>query len=123
MTKLTMLYRQYLRGSDLEGKPFQVQIMACKEVTVRPNPRAEDVVKWCLFVTGLPEGLPSGILIGPQMGAQLAKIFGDIDHDDLQGKSVVIYPVDLTVAGIKKAGIRFKPANGNGRPAPTEPPF
>ena len=107
MTKLSFLHRRYLRGSDLTA-PLTVEIIAINQVTVQPHPKAEPVVKWCLWVKDLPQDTPNGILIGPRGSEQLIKIHGDIDHTDLVGKKVVIYPQPIQVAGVKKIAIFFR---------------
>jgi hypothetical protein len=107
-----MFYRSYLRGADLAGKACQVEILTCKQVTVRPNPQSPEVVKWCLWVKGLPADLPNGILLGTTGAQQLREILGDVDSEQLTGKRVEIFPITLKVAGSQKVAIRFRKAGG-----------
>jgi len=118
MAKLGFLYRKYLKGADLQGESYQVEIVAIKMVTVRPRPKEPPIKKWCMFVSGLPDEFPNGILFGPKVEEQLLEIFGPVELDALRGKQVVIQPVSLNVAGVHKYAIRFSPVQKNGSQPP-----
>jgi len=107
MPKLGTLYRQYLRGTDLSG-PLEIEIIALTQVTVTPHPKAEPLIKWCMWIKGLPEDMPNGILFGPKSEEVLFSLFGDVDVDDLSGQHLTIYPQPIRVAGYDKVAIRFR---------------
>jgi len=121
MSKLGYLYRKYLRGSDLNGKELTVEIIAVKPVQVQPHPSAPKTTKYCLWVKGLPEDYPNGILFGPKAEKQLVDIFGNVDTDQIAGKTIIIYPYKVKIAGQTRSAIGFKPAGDQVDPDGTSP--
>jgi len=90
--RLGNLYRRYLHGEDLDQEPLKVTITNLTKETVTPHPSQPSYEKWCLWVSGLPQGMPNGILFGPQGDKDLVAIFGRVDINTLKGKVLVIYP-------------------------------
>ena len=110
--KLSLVYRKYLRGSDL-AKPLIVEIMLIKTVQVQPHPTAPKQDKQCLYVKGQPADLPNAILMGPRAVDQLVEAVGDLDTEQLPGRKVEIYPVPIRINGVTKSAIGIrKPAVG-----------
>lgn len=108
--KLGMLYRRFLHGSDLAQQTFKVTIQDITKETVMPHPSLPTEEKWCLWVTGLPEGMPSGILFGAIGERDLMAVFGPMGIDQLKGKSIAIFPKPMNVGGQTKIAIRFRSA-------------
>lgn len=106
--RLGNLYRRYLHGEDLDQRSFQVTITNLTKETVTPHPSQPSYEKWCLWVSGLPQGMPNGILFGPQGDKDLVAIFGRVDINALNGKMLVIYPQPMNVAGQSRVSIRFR---------------
>ena len=106
--QLGTLYRRYLHGNNLEGQEFTVTIHHVTKERVIPHPSQPPVDKWCLWVDGLPAGLANGILFGTRGEEDLMAIFGQVEITSLQGKSIVIYPKSMNVAGQAKVSIRFR---------------
>ena len=108
--QLGSLYRRFLHGEDIAEKPLTVNILDISKEMVIPVSTQPAQPKWCLWVSGLPEGLPNGILFGAQGEKDLVNIFGKVDITSLKGKTLVIYSQPLTVAGQAKVAIRFRSA-------------
>jgi hypothetical protein len=110
--KLGFLYRRYLRGSDFKsaGAAVQVEIITVRQVEVLPHPKADPVVKWCMFVKGLPEHLPNGILLNHAAEKQLEQIFGQVDIEKLAGQKIGVYAYPVRVSGKELASIGFRQA-------------
>jgi hypothetical protein len=108
--RLGSLYRRYLHGEELDQKSCQVTITGLTKETVTPHPSQPSYQKWCLWVSGLPQGMPCGILFGPQGDKDLVAIFGRVDINSLKGKALVIYPQPMNVAGQSRVAIRFRRA-------------
>jgi hypothetical protein len=108
--RLGYLYRRYLHGEELDQKPCKVTITNITRETVTPHPSQSSYEKWCLWVSGLPLGMPCGILFGQQGDKDLVSIFGRVDIQSLKGKSLVIYPQTMIVAGTPRIAIRFRGA-------------
>lgn len=109
--RLGNLYRRrYLHGEDLDQKPVKVTITDLTKETVTPHPSQLSYQKWCLWVSGLPQGMPCGILFGPQGDKDLVAIFGRVDIASLKGKALIIYPQPMNVAGQSRIAIRFRRA-------------
>jgi hypothetical protein len=108
VAQLGTLYRRYLHGNNLEGREFTVAIHHVTKEKVTPHPSQPPVEKWCLWVDGLPSGMANGILFGTRGEEDLMAIFGQVEINSLQGKSIVIYPKAMTVAGQPKVSIRFR---------------
>ena len=106
--RLGSLYSRYLHGADLDGKAFQVTVREITLEKVMPHPSQPVEEKWCVWVSGLPEGLPIGILFGARGEKDLLAIFGRVDIGAIKGKQMVIYPVSTSVAGQNTVSIRFK---------------
>jgi hypothetical protein len=106
--QLGTLYRRYLHGNNLEGRENTVTIHHVTKERVIPHPSQPPVEKWCLWVDGLPAGLANGILFGTRGEEDLMAIFGQVEITSLQGKSIVIYPKSMNVAGQAKVSIRFR---------------
>lgn len=113
--KLGLLYRKYLRGSDLTA-PVTVDILGFRQVQVQPHPSAPAVAKWCLFVQPFDDNLPNAVLIGPKAEDDLLKIFGSVDLDTLKGKKVTLRPEKYNIAGNSRSGIRFSPPAAPAKP-------
>ena len=123
--KLSRLYQKYIYGSDLASREHIVTIASIDQVEVQPRPTEPPQKKWCLVVKGLsdPELDGLGILMGPKLVESLIQILGNIDHESVKGKQIVVYPREMTVAGQKRVAIRFKAASkrDNGKqPAPPQ---
>ena len=116
MPKLGLLYRKYLRGSDLNGQVFAVKIVNILQVVVHPPPAYQEVTKWCLKVSGLPEDLPPLVLLGPSGENDLVKIFGQVNTNKVRGKMIELVPKTAPIAGRDKVMITFR------KPANAEPP-
>ena len=58
--RLGSLYRRYLHGEDLDGKPHTVDIADVTQEVVTPHPSQPGHAKWCLWVTGLQQLCPKG---------------------------------------------------------------
>jgi hypothetical protein len=108
VAQLGTLYRRYLHGNNLEGREFIVIIHHVTKEKVTPHPSQPPVEKWCLWVDGIPSGKANGILFGTRGEEDLMAIFGQVDINSLQGKSIIIYPKAMTVAGQPKVSIRFR---------------
>lgn len=106
--RLGMLYRRYLHGSDLNGKPVPVVIKSITREEVKPHPSLPAEGKWCLWVNGLPEGMPDGVLFGATGEQDLIAIFGQVEIQNLKGKSILLVPRAMNVAGQEKIVIRFE---------------
>jgi hypothetical protein len=103
-----MLYRRYLHGSDLNGKPVKVLISDITREEVRPHPSLPLEAKWCLWVSGLPDGMPNGILFGATGEQDLIAIFGQVELQSLKGKPILLVPKAMNVGGQAKIAIRFE---------------
>jgi hypothetical protein len=108
VAQLGTLYRRYLHGHNLEGREFTVTIHHVTKEKVTPHPSQPPIEKWCLWVDGLPTGMANGILFGTRGEEDLMAIFGQVEINSLQGKSIIIYPKAMTVAGQPKVSIRFR---------------
>ena len=106
--RLGNLYRRYLHGEDLSQNSCTVTIVNLTMENVTPHPSRSSYKKWCLWVDGMPQGMPNGILFGPDGDRELVNIFGKVDIQTLKGKSLVIYPQPVSVAGQTKIAIRFR---------------
>ena len=105
---LGMLYRRYLHGEDLPQQPIKVTIQAITREKVMPHPTLPIEEKWCLWVGGLPQGLPNGILFGAKGEHDLLSVFGKVNVSELKGKSLLIHPQLLNIAGKPRYTIRFR---------------
>lgn len=119
--KISQLYRKYLSGSDLDGQPHTVQIVACTQVQVQPHPSVGKVTKLCLELGGLPPDRPNLMLVGAKNAGRLVKIFGD-DTDQLIGKQVQIRSEITRIGGEYKLAIIIYKA-GELEPEDAEIPF
>lgn len=108
--QLGQLYRRYLHGSDLGQQAFKVIITEVTREKVCPHPSQPPVEKYCLWVSGLPNGMANGILFGARGEEDLAAIFGNVELPELKGRQVVVYARPLNVAGQQKLSIRFRGA-------------
>jgi hypothetical protein len=105
---LGSLYRHYLHGEDLPPQPLKVTIQAITREKVMPHPTLPVEEKWCLWVGGLPQGLPNGILFGAKGEHDLLTVFGKVTVSELKGKSLLIHPQLLNIAGKPRYTIRFR---------------
>ena len=105
---LGMLYRRYLHGEDLPQEPLKVTIQEITREKVMPHPTLPIEEKWCLWVGGLPQGLPNGILFGAKGEHDLLSVFGKVNVSELKGKSLLIHPQLLNIAGKPRYTIRFR---------------
>jgi hypothetical protein len=105
---LGMLYRRYLHGEDLPQEPLKVTIQEITREKVMPHPTLPIEEKWCLWVGGLPKGLPNGILFGAKGEHDLLSVFGKVTVSELKGKSLLIHPQLLNIAGKPRYTIRFR---------------
>jgi hypothetical protein len=105
---LGTLYRRYLHGEDLPQQPIKVTIQAITREMVMPHPTLPIEEKWCLWVGGLPQGLPKGILFGAKGEHDLLSVFGKVSVSELKGKSLLIHPQLLNIAGKPRYTIRFR---------------
>jgi hypothetical protein len=105
---LGTLYRRYLHGEDLPQQPIKVTIQAITREKVMPHPTLPVEEKWCLWVGGLPQGLPNGILFGAKGEHDLLTVFGKVTVSELKGKSLLIHPQLLNIAGKPRYTIRFR---------------
>ncbi len=105
---LGMLYRRYLHGEDLPQQPLKVTIQEITREKVMPHPTLPIEEKWCLWVGGLPQGLPNGILFGAKGEHDLLSVFGKVTVTELKGKSLLIHPQLLNIAGKPRYTIRFR---------------
>lgn len=108
--RLGSLYRRYLHGEELDQKPIKVTITNITKETVTPHPSQPSYEKWCLWVSGLPQGIPCGILFGAEGERELVSIFGRVGIESLKGKTMMIYPQPMSVAGQSRIAIRFRSA-------------
>ena len=118
--QLGNLYRKYLRGKDLKGEMHTIQIQDIFRVEVTPPPSYQPVEKWCLQVSGLPGDLPDRILFGPKGEESLLYIFGPIKVEALRGKSIIVAPKPIKIAGRDQIAVVFRKANGEPDPSPVE---
>jgi len=105
---LGMLYRRYLHGEDLPQEPLKVTIQEITREKVMPHPTLPIEEKWCLWVGGLPQGVPNGILFGAKGEHDLLSVFGKVTVTELKGKSLLIHPQLLNIAGKPRYTIRFR---------------
>ena len=105
---LGMLYRRYLHGEDLPPEPIKVTIQEITREKVLPHPTLPIEEKWCLWVGGLPQGMPNGILFGARGEHDLLTVFGKVNVSELKGKSLLIHPQLLNIAGKPRYTIRFR---------------
>ena len=105
---LGMLYRRYLHGEDLPQEPLKVTIQEITREKVMHHPTLPIEEKWCLWVGGLPQGLPNGILFGAKGEHDLLSVFGKVSVSELKGKSLLIHPQLLNIAGKPRYTIRFR---------------
>jgi hypothetical protein len=105
---LGLLYRRYLHGEDLPQQPIKVTIQAITREKVMPHSTLPIEEKWCLWVGGLPQGLPNGILFGSKGEHDLLTVFGKVSVSELKGKSLLIHPQLLNIAGKSRYTIRFR---------------
>jgi hypothetical protein len=105
---LGTLYRRYLHGEDLPQEPLRVTIQEITREKVMPHPTLPVEEKWCLWVGGLPQGLPNGILFGAKGEHDLLSVFGKVSVSELKGKSLLIHPQLLNIAGKPRYTIRFR---------------
>ena len=105
---LGMLYRRYLHGEDLPQEPLKVTIQEITREKVMPHPTLPIEEKWCLWVGGLPQGMPNGILFGAKGEHDLLSVFGKVKVSELKGKSLLIHPQLLNIAGKPRFTIRFR---------------
>ena len=120
MPKLGTLYRQYVRGADLQGQIIAVSIQDVFKVEVKPPPHFNPVEKWCFKVQGLPSELPDQVLFGPKGEADLVQIFGNVEIEALKGKNIDIVPKQIKIAGKPHIAIVFRKSNG--QPPQSPPP-
>jgi len=118
---LGTLYRKYLSGTDLQGEIITVKILDIFRVVVSPPPKYDEVEKWCLKVAGLADSLPDRIILGAKGEKQLIQIFGQVDTQQLIGRTIGLAPQKVTIAGRNRIAINFvRPAN-QAAAAPLEP--
>ncbi len=108
--QLGTLYRRFLHGSDLGDQAVKVEILNITKEKVMPHPALPLTEKWCLWVSGLPQGMPNGILFGTRGEEDLIAIFGKVSLEVLKGKAVLVYPKPTNVGGQQKASIHFRRA-------------
>ena len=105
--RLGFLYRKYLHGDDIGPKPYRVTISNVTKEMVAYQQSHEPIERWCLWLTGLPQGLPTGVLFGPQGEKELLAIFGRANVENLKGKTLEIYP-QSNVSDKSKMIIHFR---------------
>ncbi len=117
--KLSDMYpSKYVKGEDLQGKPWTITITRVAAENMRPNPQSPEVQKWVLYTA---EG-KKGIVLSRTLATQIARSLGSDDTDNWIGQRVTIYPEAMTVAGAARVAIRARAAqpqatgaNGNGK--------
>jgi hypothetical protein len=107
---LGSLYTKYLHGEELGTQPKTVTIQKITQEKVTPHPSLPTYQKWCLWVSGLPQGMPTGILFGAKGEKELVSIFGKADLASLIGKPVTIFTQPVNVGGQTKLAIHFRGA-------------
>ena len=98
-----MFPRRWLVGSDLEGKAFRVKIEAVQQEEVRTR-TGQTEAKWVLHLHGAARGL----ILHRTIAQQVADAVGSDDTQQWMGKEIVIYPLDMGVAGEKRIAIRVR---------------
>lgn len=105
-----MFPTKYVKGDELPSTGLKVTITAVKVEKMRKPGQAGEVdgfVLWC-------QGAKRGIVLSAPLARQIAKITGEGDTDNWNGKTVVLYPEPMTVAGVDRVAIRARAAvNGN----------
>ena len=103
-----MFPSKYLRAADLT-KPATVTIKTIKsEEMYKPG-----VGKITGFVL-VCEKASKGIVLSKALATSISQALGEKDTNNWIGKQVILYPTQVTVAGVTKAAIRAKSVNGNG---------
>jgi len=99
-----MFPRKYLGGEDLQGKAYRVVIDQVRQEELRVGPAAKPEPKWVLYLAGTRKG----IVLSRTLAEQVAEIAGSDETDDWAGKTVVIYPEPMTVAGKRRVAIQAR---------------
>ena len=106
---LGMLYRRYLHGEDLPQEPLKShhpgdhpgEGHATSHLT---HGRESGACGWVDY----PRELPNGILFGARGEHDLLSVFGKVNVTELKGKSLLIHPQLLNIAGKPRYTIRFR---------------
>jgi hypothetical protein len=99
-----MFPRKYLGGEDLQGKAYRVVIERVRQEELRVGPGAKPEPKWVMYLSGTRKG----IILSRTLAEQVAAAVGSDETDDWTGKTVVIYPEPMTVAGKRRVAIRAR---------------
>lgn len=97
---------RFVNGAELKGREVTVTIARVVMVKMRPNPQTPESEKpVCYFV-----GAKKGLVVEKRLAYQLAEATGEHDTDRWPGKTVVLFPENVKVAGRELCVIRVKAA-------------
>lgn len=100
----TMFPHKYATGQDLNGRAVTLEISHVKAEKMRANPGSPEESKFVIYF----EGAQKGVVLSRTLAKQIAEALGEQDTDNWHGKRVVIYPENLTVAGVARVAIRAR---------------
>ncbi len=101
-----MFPSKYLTGDDLQGRAVKVTIDTITREKMRPCPGAPEEEKYVLHFDGKTKGL----ILGKALAESIAMATGSDDTNLWQGKTIVLFPVPMNVAGFARTAIRARKA-------------
>lgn len=97
-----MFPSKFLRGGELED-PVTVTIESVQQEEVWNTSNGKEK-KWVLRV----KGGTKGVIMSKTLAEQISTIIGSEDSKDWIGHKIVLFPIQIKVAGEMKTGIRAR---------------
>jgi len=94
---------RFLRGSDLKS-PATVVIRRVVQERMYSRAERAEADKWVVYF----EGARKGLVLNRTNAEKIAEIVGSRDSDDWIGRQVVLYPVEIEVAGARRPAVRVR---------------
>ena len=106
-----MFPSKFIKGADLPGPKTVIIEKIVKERSYKPGQGQVDIfVLWC-------EKATCGVVLSRPLALSIAEAINENDTDKWGGKSVVLYPLPMTVAGRSLVAIRARAV----APQPAQP--
>lgn len=103
-----MFPKRYATGEDLQGKAITLTIASITLEKMHPQSNAPEVEKWVIHF----KEAKKGVVLNHTMAYQIGEFLGSEETDEWVGKSIMIYPQPMMVAGKKVIAIRARAAKG-----------